>query len=130
MVQKDKRDCALFVNYHKEEGISASTKYHDRFLSRKEFAWMSKNQRYLNSGDVLSIINQGTNGLRIPLLVKKSNIEGVDFYFIGDLIYLENSATEKRIPNDKGKQVSVVEMNFVIDEPVEKSLFDYLVNSN
>jgi superfamily II DNA or RNA helicase len=130
MGHKDKRDCALFVNYHKEEGISASTKYHDRFLSRKEFAWMSKNKRKLTSPDVQSITSQINNHMRIPLLVKKSNTESGEFYFIGDLIYVQESAIEKLIPDDKGKQVSVVEMNFVIDEPVEKSLFDYLVNSN
>jgi hypothetical protein len=44
--------------------------------------------------------------------------------------YKEDSAIEKQIPDDNGKLVSVVEMNFILDQPVEKSLYDYIVNSN
>lgn len=32
--------------------------------------------------------------------------------------------------DENGKQVSVVEMSFSLENPVEKSLYDYLVNSN
>ena len=32
--------------------------------------------------------------------------------------------------DEKGKQVSVVEMTFSLEHAVEKSLYDYLVNSN
>lgn len=130
MVQKEKRDCAIFVNYHKEDDISATTKYHDRFISRNEFAWMSKNKRKLTSPDVSSIIRQKEYGMRIPLFIKKSNTEGGEFYFIGDLKFIDNSAIEKQIPDDKNNLVSVVEMNFSIDNAVEKSLYDYLVNAD
>lgn len=130
MVQKERKDCAIFVNYHKEDDISATTKYHDRFISRNEFAWMSKNKRKLTSPDVSSIISQNENNMRIPLFIKKSNTEGGEFYFIGDLKLIDKSAVEKQIPDDKNKLVSVVEMNFMIDQPVEKSLYDYLINAD
>lgn len=130
MVHKERKNCAIFVNYHKAEDISPTTKYHDRFISRNEFAWMSKNKRKLSSPDVSSIIQHSKNGMRIPLFIKKSNIEGGDFYFIGDLKMIENSAVVKQIPDDKNKLVSIVEMNFIIDQPVEKSLYDYLINAD
>jgi hypothetical protein len=62
--------------------------------------------------------------------VKKNNSEGLEFYFLGNMTVKKETAIEKLIPDDKGKMVSVVEMNFFLDHPVEKSLYDYLVNSN
>jgi len=130
MVEKNQRDCAIFVNYHKEDDISESTKYHDRFTSRNEFIWMSKNKRKLNSPDVNDILSQTENQMRIPLFVKKNNSEGVEFYYLGNIHVLKNSAIEKYMNDANGKQVSVVEMTFSLEHPVEKSLYDYLVNSN
>lgn len=130
MVRKDKTDCAIFVNYHKEEEISATTRYHDRFISRNEFVWMSKSKRTLSSPDVSSILQQKELKMRIPLFVKKSNTEGADFYYLGDLKLIENSALQKTISDDNEKLVSVVEMNFQLEKPIEKSLYDYIVTSN
>jgi hypothetical protein len=130
MIATTKSDCAIFVNYQKDDEISATTKYHDRFASKKEFIWMSKSNRYLNSNDVSTIINQLKNNIRIPLFVKKSNAEGSDFYYLGNVKYNEESAVEKRLPDNNGKFVPVVEMNFTLDQPVEKSLYDYIINSN
>ena len=130
MVEKNRKDCAIFVNYHKDDDISASTKYHDRFTSRNEFVWMSKNKRKLNSPDVSAILSQKENQMRIPLFVKKNNSEGVEFYYLGNVHVLNNTAIEKYMNDEKGKQVSVVEMTFSLEHAVEKSLYDYLVNSN
>jgi hypothetical protein len=130
MVERHQRDCAIFVNYHKDDDISESTKYHDRFTSRNEFVCMSKNKRKLNSPDVSAILNQEENQMRIPLFVKKNNSEGVEFYYLGNMRVLRNSASEKHMNGANGKKVSVVEMIFSLEFPVEKSLYDYLVNSN
>jgi superfamily II DNA or RNA helicase/HKD family nuclease len=130
MVRKNKVDCAIFVNYHKDEDISASTKYHDRFISRNEFIWMSKSKRKLNSPDVHSILSQKEHGMRLPLFVKKNNSEGVEFYYLGNSKVIKETAVEISMPDDSGNSVSVVEMNFILENPVEKSLYDYLVNSD
>lgn len=127
MVEKNKKDCAIFVNYHKEDTISATTKYHDRFISRNELIWMSKNKRYLTSPDVKSISNQKETNMRIPLFVKKSNFEDTDFYFLGNLKLIESSPRELTILDDNNKNVPVVEFNFLLENPVEKSLYDYLL---
>lgn len=129
MIAPSKQNCAIFVNYHKEETISATTKYHDRFISRNEFIWMSKNKRNLNSPDVNQILQQNNSKMRIPLFVKKSNSEGNDFYYLGNMNVQNDSAVEKLIVNDEGKNVSVVEMKFNLDTPVEKTLFDYITNA-
>ena len=43
---------------------------------------------------------------------------------------MKQTAVEISMPDDSGKSVSVVEMNFILESPVEKSLYDYLVNSD
>lgn len=127
MVESNKKDCALFVNYHKEEDISATTKYHDRFISRNEFVWMSKSKRKMTSPDVSSILQQDKYNMQIPLFVKKSNFEDEDFYYLGLLKIVPNSELEKQMPDGKGRMVSVVEISFTLDEPVDKAVYDYLL---
>jgi hypothetical protein len=91
---------------------------------------MSKSKRKLNSPDVNSILSQKEHGMRLPLFVKKNNSEGVEFYYLGNSKVLKETAVEISMPDDSGKSVSVVEMNFILENPVEKSLYDYLVNSD
>jgi superfamily II DNA or RNA helicase/HKD family nuclease len=129
MIERSKRDCALFVTYHKDESISSSIKYHDRFISKTEFIWVSKNKRKLNSPDIETILKQSQLNLRIPLFVQKSNSEGIEFYYLGNLRLQENSAVEKIMKDGDGKDVSVVEITFNLMTPVESDLYDYIVNA-
>jgi superfamily II DNA or RNA helicase/HKD family nuclease len=123
IVSKDKKNCPAFVNYHKAEGISASIKYEDAFINNRHFVWISKAKRKLSSPDVTAIMNHKELDMRIPLFVKKSNDEGQDFYFIGDLNFIEGKAEE--IMMDEGKK-SAVRMEFMLSHPVEMGLFRYL----
>lgn len=127
IISTDKTNCPIFVNYHKEEDISSSTKYEDGFISNSEFEWMSKSKRTLSSPDVLSIRNY-TSGLRLPLFIKKGNDEGTEFYFMGDITPIENSFRQTSISNDSGRQVSVVKISFHMNWPVEDSIYEYLTN--
>ena len=90
---------------------------------------MSKNKRSLNSPDVQAILNQSLHKMRIPLFVQKSNSQGTEFYYLGDLDVQENSATEMVMKDKNGKDVSVVEIAFKLRETVESDLYDYIVNA-
>jgi hypothetical protein len=116
--------CPIFVNYHKEEGIASTTKYEDRFLSNHEFEWMSRSRRTLDSKEIVEIKNY-KDGLRLPLFVKKHNDEGADFYYMGDMTPTAFEQTTQ--PDDKGNLVSIVRVNFSMNQPVEESIYDYLV---
>lgn len=129
IVSKDKTNCPIFVNYHKEEGISNSTKYEDGFINNAEFEWMSKSKRRLESPDVQSIVNY-KNGLRLPLFIKKSNDEGTEFYYMGDVTPIENSFEETTIENDAGKKISVVKVVFLMNRPVEDSIYNYITKTH
>jgi superfamily II DNA or RNA helicase/HKD family nuclease len=128
MVSTDKSNCPIFVNYHKEESISNTTKYDDGFLNNSEFEWMSKSKRKLTSPDVQVIMNH-RNGLRLPLFIKKNNDEGAEFYYMGDITPIDGSFVQTTLP-DKEKEVSVVKIRFTMNHPVEDAIFKYLTNGN
>lgn len=122
MVSKDKSDCAIFVNYHKAEDISDTTKYDDGFVSPDQFKWMSKSKRKLTSPDIQSIRYENP---RLPLFVKKSNVEGDDFYYMGELQPIDDSFTQSELNG-----FSVVKVLFDLDRPVDEELYRYLTEDN
>ena len=125
MISANKDNCPIFVNYHKDDSISSSTKYEDGFINNAVFEWMSKSKRNLNSPDVVAILNT-KSCLRLPLFIKKNNDEGTEFYFMGDIIPIENSALQTSMPDDTGKQVSVVKIDFSMIHPVEDAIYEYI----
>ena len=129
MVSPDKSNCPIFVNYHKEESIANSIKYEDGFINNAIFEWMSKSKRTLNSPDVQTIRNYKT-GLRLPLFIKKSNDEGTEFYFMGDVTPIDDSFEQTTMLDDNQKKVSVVKVKFNMNHPVENSIYDYITRSD
>jgi superfamily II DNA or RNA helicase/SOS-response transcriptional repressor LexA len=128
MISMGRSNCPIFVNYHKDESISSSTKYEDGFVSNSEFEWMSKSKRTLQSPDVQAIMNF-KRGLRLPLFIKKSNDEGTEFYFMGDVTPIDNSFEQTAISDDAGKNVPVVKVKFSMNYPVEDSIYEYLTSN-
>ncbi len=125
LVSPNNAHCPIFVNYHKEEHISESTKYEDEFVNNKEFDWMSKSNRKINSKDVQSIL--GKNGpIRLPLFIKKNNDEGMDFYYMGEVSPELNKVEQTTMRNDNGKQISVVKIRFNLANPVTANMYNYL----
>ncbi len=124
LVINEGKECPIFVTYHKQDGISESTKYEDKFISNNEFEWMSKSKRYIESSDVQSIL--GKKGqIRLPLFIQKSNNEGLDFYYIGDMTPIKNMINQSSMKDNNQKDIPVVTVRFKIDPPVSDSLFTY-----
>lgn len=127
IISSDKSNCPIFVNYHKENGISDTTKYEDEFLNEFEFQWMSKSKRKLTSPDVTAIRNS-QKGLRMPLFIKKNNDEGTEFYYMGDITPQNDSFEQTLMPTEIGKAVSVVKVIFDMEVPVKHDIYKYLVS--
>ena len=125
LVSPDNAHCPIFVNYHKEEHISESTKYEDEFINNKEFDWMSKSNRKIKSNDVQAIL--GKNGpIRLPLFIKKNNDEGLDFYYMGDVTPELNNVEETTMSNNNGEQIPVVKIRLNLNNPVSINMYNYL----
>ena len=84
---------------------------------------MSKNKRTSSSPDVSVIINQKTNGVKIPLFVKKDDKEGTDFYYLGNMI--EKKFEDTKMESSDGP-VNVVNVVFDLETPVQEGLYKYI----
>jgi superfamily II DNA or RNA helicase/HKD family nuclease/SOS-response transcriptional repressor LexA len=125
LVSPDNKHCPIFVNYHKDEDISDSIKYEDEFINNKEFSWMSKSNRKLESNDVQSILGNKGN-IRLPLFIKKSNDEGIEFYYMGDIEPEKDKIEQTFMSSGSGKKVSVVRIIFNLNTPVSDEMYQYL----
>ena len=128
MFHTDDKNCPIFVNYHKEENISDTTKYEDGFIDTSTIIYMSKSKRKLSSPDVIKFKEAKERGIRLPLFIKKENAEGDDFYYIGDV--MSDSDNFKQTTMGIEKKVNVVKMSFHLDKPVDIDVYDYLTKDN
>ena len=126
-VSKDLSNCPIFVTYKKSEDISETTKYEDEFLSLDKFSWMSQSNRKIDSRELIPIINQKNSKIRIPLFIKKSDDEGDEHYFIGNLSLLRESVKQTFIKKE-GKDIPIVNMHFLIDKKVDEKIYDYITS--
>lgn len=118
--------CPIFVTYNKEEGISESIKYEEGFINIHQFSWMTRNRVTLNSNEVTEIQNYRGSGLRMPLFVKKSDDEGKDFYYIGNVSPFE--FIQGQIKSNTGNErLPIVNILFNLEDPVEESLYSYII---
>ena len=118
--------CPIFVTYKKDEGISKSTQYEDQFINKESFSWMTRSNVKLESKEPQAIIHHAETGLEIHLFVKKSDDEGKDFYYIGQVMPFDQ--IETTINNDKGEELPIVNFKFKIDTEVKDELYSYFVN--
>jgi len=115
--------CPIFVTYEKDDAVSARTNYADQFVSQQEFSWMTRSNVRLSTSSEVPIINKVTT--RKLLFVKKSDGEGTDFYYLGD-VSLASEPIETTMKDDKNKVLPVVNYRFKLDKPVEDKLYSYL----
>lgn len=119
-------NCPILVNYHKTENDYEAAMYMDEFLSSEVFKWCSTKNRSTDAKDMQPIIQSTAQNINVLLFVKKDNVEGRDFYYLGPVRVDPLSAQNEKLL-DKGKAYSVVTMNMVLEQPVQYDIFHYLV---
>jgi hypothetical protein len=124
LISPDMAWCPLFVTYEKKTNIAATTQYEDAFLDKSTMNYFTKSKRKLRSPDVQFFLNLKANQ-RVPLFVKKSNAEGLSFYYLGDVRPDTQSFTEQLMADRK---TPVVRMKILLDQPVEEGLYEYIIN--
>ena len=112
--------CPIFVTYKKDENISESTKYDDRFASHTVFNWQTRSRVNIESPEVVAIKKPETLKL---LFIKKSDAEGSEFYFMGEMLHKQSISTT--ITGNKGEKLSIVQMFYEMKTPVEAKIYDY-----
>jgi hypothetical protein len=89
---------------------------------------MTRNKVTLTSKEVQAIKNYEVGGLRMPFFVKKSDDEGSDFYYIGDVKPYDFYQGEN-IDDENNKRQPIVNILFNLDDPVDDTLLSYFLNS-
>ncbi|MGL4522337.1 MAG: DUF3427 domain-containing protein, partial [Bacilli bacterium] len=62
--------------------------------------------------------------------VKKDNDEGTEFYYLGEVEPLLQTAIEEQMQNKKGEFLSVVAMEMQFNQPVQHKLYQYLITQD
>ena len=117
---KDEFLCPIFVTYEKSDKNKPA--YKDFFIDNVRLNWMSKKKRKISSPDVQDIINQDSNKIQLFLFVKKNDSEGTDYYYMGTMKTVDNSAEQTRMETGE----SVVNIKFDMDTPVPQNMYNYL----
>lgn len=116
----------VFINYIKEENISDSIRYEDRFIDESTIIALSKQSRRVDSKDVQQIYNAKENGTKIYLFIRKNKDDKTskEFYFFGEV-----AATGNPHPIVmKNTNKSAVEITYKLDEPVREDIYDYIIS--
>lgn len=122
---KDLHVCPIFVTYKKSSTISKSVQYEDKFIDYETFDWYTKNKRNLQSPDVKEILNPECTSY---LFIQKGDDDTSDFYYIGKVKPIPETAKESTILDDEGKELSIVNIKLMIEQPVPDKLFTYITS--
>lgn len=89
---------------------------------------MSRSNLKLDSKEIKSLINYKEEDLKIHLFIKKSDDEGKDFYYMGQVIPKEYHQTT--IKNDESKELPIVNFKYKLLDPVKDELYNYFTLKN
>jgi SOS-response transcriptional repressor LexA len=128
LVSDDKSRFPIFVTLNKKENVSNSIKYDDGFIDNVTFKWDSKRPRKLSSPEI-KLLRDNHDQIRISLFVQKSNDEGIEFYYVGEIKPISSSFEQTTMPDDMGKHLPVVKVKFLMKHPVEDSIYEYLTSN-
>lgn len=124
--------CPIFVTYNKADNIAETTKYKDEFepislnpkeFSNKLFSWMTRSKVKITSREAQQIIKAKESGLKILLFMKKSDGEGSDFYYMGEVDPVDFEQTT--ILDKNKKAIPIVNFKLELRNEARKDIFDY-----
>ncbi|MBQ8069980.1 MAG: DEAD/DEAH box helicase [Bacteroidales bacterium] len=119
----------VFINYEKEDDITATTRYEDRFTDPSTLTAISKSRRTIESDDVQNAIHAVERDILMPLFVRKNKDDKVskEFYFLGTMKH--NGHLLPFIMDDTDN-VTAVEIGYKLDTPIESNLYEYITEQS
>ena len=117
----------VFINYQKDDDISETTKYEDRFLSDRMIVAISKSRRTLDSAEIVRLKGHPGNGMKVYLFVRKNKNDsdgGKEFYFLGEIRPTQRYE-QFTMP---GSTATAVRIEYELDTPVRPDIYDYLTS--
>lgn len=122
--------CPIFITYHKKDEVESSVNYGDELLNQEVLKWFTRSNRTLASEEVKKIIHAQENGLDLHIFVKKDDDEGSDFYYLGKAQPDQEHIEQTTMKDKHDKDIPVVAMHLVMEEPIEYKLYHYLIEGS
>ena len=122
----DTKTFPVFINYDKEDDISDTTKYEDRFIDSSRLISISKSGRNHSSEDVQNFLKSKERGIKVELFVRKNKDDKIskEFYYLGRM-YPTGEYKEFIMPNTNK---SAVELEWILETTVREDIYEYIVN--
>ena len=122
---KNTQTYPVFINYEKNDNISATTRYEDRFVNEGTLIAISKSGRTSKSEDVKAAIEADQRGIKMDLFVRKNKDDHTskEFYYLGRL-HATGSTMDFVMPETTK---TAVEITYTLETPVRQDIYDYLV---
>ena len=116
----------VFINYHKDDDVTATINYEDRFISQSELIAISKSGRNVKSEDVVMAFDAPDFGIQMHLFVRKNKDDKIskEFYYLG-FIEAYGEPVEFTMKNTNK---TAVEIHYRLQTPVRKDIYDYVVD--
>ncbi|MDY3974452.1 MAG: DEAD/DEAH box helicase [Veillonella caviae] len=134
----------IFINYEKDDSVTESTNYNDRFISPKYIIAATKANAKDDGDTVLRLLGQLDTDVTIELFVRKSKFEGhrkdaiqkaedeknkkdqiSEFYYLGPIKSTGISKPTRRL-NKEGKLINHIEIEYMLEIPVREDIYSYL----
>ena len=115
----------VFINYQKDDSISDTIKYEDKFLSSNHLISISKQSRTINSEDVQNFLKAQERGIDIELFVRKNKDDKIskEFYYLGKMKSTGKAKEFTMMNTDK----TAVQIEWILDTPVRDDIYEFIV---
>ena len=122
---KNTQTYPVFINYEKNDDISATTRYEDRFVDERTLIAISKSGRTSKSEDVKAAVQADERGIKMDLFVRKNKDDHTskEFYYLGRL-HATGKTTDFVMPETTK---TAVEITYSLETPVRQDIYEYLV---
>jgi DNA or RNA helicases of superfamily II len=122
---KETNTYPVFINYEKEEDISDTINYEDKFLSPTLLQAISKVNRTIQSDDVQAAIHADERNIIMDLFVRKNKDDkgAKEFYYLGRIHH-----TGQPVEFTMTEESTAVELQYQLETPVRADIYDYIVN--
>ncbi|WP_294406858.1 DEAD/DEAH box helicase [uncultured Clostridium sp.] len=123
---KSTKTYPVFINYHKNDDISDTINYEDRFISNNELIAISKSGRSAASDDIVQAYNAEKNGVEMSLFVRKNKDDKIskEFYFLGKIKTIGDPLEFTM----KNTNKSAVEITYQLNTPIRDDIYEYIIS--
>ena len=116
----------VFINYNKDENISDTINYKDRFISNNELIAISKPGRTSSSDDIVQVYNAEKDSVEMSLFIRKNKDDKIskEFYFLGKIKAIGDPLDITMENTDK----PYVEIMYQLNTPVRDDIYEYILS--